>query len=290
MSKISRFSQTLRSQSKKLTDSMSAFPGTEVLLARLSLPDLLNWSKTFTQGKANIYDKAMDEGLLRPKAGGNNHRMFDGGHDLFGAWEKVQNASKDDTFLQEVISYFSSLWKDLTTERGLPFATIESESYSEWAENASRWVPGVDKSYFYDLLSFDAFELVNSAIGVVALIFAFKKKDKERFAELVGALGIVSVASANPVAAILMISIAAYAYTKKKVEFDGAATARGAAMATGSLLIFSTLGLPLLIELVLAMVVASLIRKFKFGKKDVESLIRRCHDRVTLKLGQRRSG
>ena len=51
-------------------------------------------------GPATLYDKAMDAEYLATSIGGGNHRMFDGGHTLAGAFEAVRGASAEDTILQ----------------------------------------------------------------------------------------------------------------------------------------------------------------------------------------------
>ena len=94
-----------------------------------------------TKAVATVYDKAMDKSYLTHKIGGGNHRMFDGGHDLAGAWEAVKSARPDDTFQEEVIGYASALWKDFTTVKGLPFTTWEPETFNECAERGGYQYP-----------------------------------------------------------------------------------------------------------------------------------------------------
>lgn len=116
----------LKGQSSKLSSSIS--------LTILSAPELLKVTEVFTKSTATIYDKAMDMEYLKDHVGGGNHRLFDGGHTLWGAWEKVAEASDDDSFFQEVIGYVSGMWKDATTVKGLPFFTTDTESYDHYAD------------------------------------------------------------------------------------------------------------------------------------------------------------
>lgn len=60
--------------------------------------------------------------------------MFYSGHDVIGAWEQIKQASADDSFSQEVATYFNSLWKDSNTNKDLPFITLKKGSYNETSE------------------------------------------------------------------------------------------------------------------------------------------------------------
>ncbi len=83
--------------------------------------------------RAAAYDKAMDAEYLRTAIGGGNRRMFDGGHDLAGAWEAVRNTSPDDTFIEEALGYVEALFKDLTAPKGLPIASWDKSAYDQIA-------------------------------------------------------------------------------------------------------------------------------------------------------------
>ena len=52
-------------------------------------------------GGRPIYDKAMDAGYLATNIGGGNHRLFDGGHTIAGAFKAVRGASTEDSIIQE---------------------------------------------------------------------------------------------------------------------------------------------------------------------------------------------
>jgi hypothetical protein len=165
--------------------------------AFLALPELLTWSESITKGAATIYDKALDAEYLRTHVGGGNHRLFDGGHDLAGAWSRTQAATDTDSFGQELVGYVGALWKDLTTTRGLPFTTFEQADYDRLADTAST-LPGVSKAWVYDFLSYDAFEILAAGLGAVGILFALQHDDLERLSELLGTMGIISIISANP--------------------------------------------------------------------------------------------
>ena len=65
-------------------------------LASALAGDLNSLSAKIVEGPATIYDKAMDAEYLATHIGGGNHRMFDGGHTLAGAFNAVRGASVED--------------------------------------------------------------------------------------------------------------------------------------------------------------------------------------------------
>ena len=235
-----------------------AFKNIHALLPFLSLKELLNWSKSVTDGVDGLYDRAMDAEYLKTGIGGGNHRMFDGGHDLVSAWQKVKDASDTDTFSQEVIGYVLAIWKDVTTPMGLPFKTWDKETYDQWADWVSSNIPGADKKWFSDLNSFDVFEVFSTSLGLAGAIFFFKKSDKKRLSEILGQMGIISIISANPLMGIAVIITTAFAYNKKKMKAED--SLKGAGQAGISLAIFNLLGLPILIELFIVINVLRMVK------------------------------
>lgn len=242
-------------------------------LAFLSQDELLKWTESLTQSAASIYDKALDAEYLRTHIGGAYHRMFDGGHDVVNAWEKVANASATDSFGQEVMGYASALWKDLNTVQGLPFVTMTKDGYSKVADWFTQTIPGVDRGWVYDLLSLDSMELLSTSLGVVSAVFFLKKEDTEKLAEVLGSMAIVSLISANPLMGIALVAITAYSYVFKKQQLDGYAVMKGATMAAFGYAIFSVLGLPMLVELVIVMLASIAIRKHFPEKKELQKLV-----------------
>lgn len=236
--------------------------------------DLLKWTEELTKSAATIYDKALDKEYLATKIGGGNHRLFDGGHDLFSAWERAREAAKDDSFAQEVIGCITALWKDVTTTKGLPFATLDKASYDEWAEIIANWVPGLKKEYLCDILSFDAMEVFSTTLGAVAVVFVLKKDDQKRLAEILGSMGVVSITSANPIMGIVVTAVGAYAYVKEKKKIDKKAMATSASLAATSAVIFGALGLPILLEFAIVLVVATLLKKHIFNNEEAMLIIK----------------
>ncbi|MDE3269413.1 MAG: hypothetical protein OYH77_03910 [Pseudomonadota bacterium] len=246
------------------------------LFAFLAQDNLLKWLGKLTESTATIYDKALDAEYLKTHIGGGDHRLFDGGHDIFNAWTRVKDASHDDSFQQEVLGYVSALWKDVTTVKGLPFTTVSKENFEAWIGKLD-WIPGVDRKYLYDLCSFDAFEILSVALGAVAVVFALKKKDQKKLAEILGSMSIIAIISANPVMGIFIIATACYAYKKKSMEFDKVAFGKSAAVSIFSMALFGVLGLPVLLQLTVVIVASALFKTqvldnaalHKFIKEDI---------------------
>lgn len=259
----------IKDKYKKVSDSL-----TGVSIPFLSSPELLNWSENITKGTATIYDKSLDMVYLKTHIGGGNHRMFDGGHDLFSAWDKVKMAKSDDTSTEEIIAYVSAIWKDLTTKQGLPFFTWDKGNYDQFANWFSEHIPIIDKSYFYDLLSFDVFEIIGASVGIATLFFGLNNNDKKKIAEVIGSMGITSIASANPIMAVALVFITAYVVFIRKHEIDKKSLAKGALISTISVTIFSILGFPLLIELGLAILITTLVRKKVLENEELMFIIK----------------
>lgn len=244
-------------------------------LAFLSTGELLKWSEGVTQSAASVYDKALDAEYLRTHIGGGNHRMFDGGHDPLSAWEAAKEATQQDSFAQEIIGYTSALWKDVSTEKGLPFVTWSKENYDATAEWISTTIPVASKSWFYDLMSFDVFELLSTSLGVAGMLYALSKNDKERLSEILGSMGIVSIMTANPLMGIATVLCAAHSYAIKKNKLDKRKFASGAGIAGISITIFSILGLPLLIEVGIVLVTTQLMKKASVDHQQFLQILRR---------------
>jgi hypothetical protein len=270
-------SETYRSVSKYTSVQSGA------LLAFLSQREILKWTneitKEITSGKASVYDKAMDAVYNQTHIGGGYHRLFDGSHDPLSAWEKVRDALPDDSFSDEVIGYASALWKDAATKMGLPFKTIDQESFNQWADKITETIPLTNKEYVYDLLSFDALEVVSIGVGVASLIFCFRKEDQKKLWEILSSMGVVSIASANPLMALFIIGIAAYAYIVKKTKLEPSSIIKGGSVAVISCSVFTFLGLNLFFELI---IVIALTSTFKNCVLENNALLNMVKEKIEL--------
>ncbi len=218
-------------------------------------------------GTSTIYDKAMDADYIKTSIGGGNHRMFDGGHTIGGAWDAVRDASPDDNIAQEAWGFIQGLLRDGTTSKGLPFANWDKATYDQVADSLNTKF-NIPKDWFYDLNSYDAAELLGSAIGVVALVLNWNRADTEQFARFAGSMGLSSVISANPLLMIVAVVSLAKAFHKARQTGEYAEFVDGqfrGAMGTGAILaavsLIGVVGGPAGVGLLVGLVAGVLVNK-----------------------------
>lgn len=171
------------------------------------------------KGSATVFDKAMDASFLETGAGGTYHRLFDGGHTIWGAFEAVRDAPGDDGIAARALGMALGLFRDGTTPRGLPFFTWDKETYDSVAGLLKESFD-IPKDWFYDLLTYDAAEVVGAVGGAMALVFRWNKADSKEFGRIVGSTGLAAVVSANPLLGVVMIAALAKAFAE--AHGDGA--------------------------------------------------------------------
>ena len=188
-----------------------------VLASDFSL-EIDRWLTTLIASPATIYDKAMDANFLTTSVGGNYHRLFDGGHSLLGAIKAGHNASPDDSIIQEAVGTVSAIFSDFVTVRGIPFFTWDKDTFDSVAGmlESNLHIP---KSWFYDLNTINATELLTASIGAFALILNWNSEDREAFAKTIGSTAIVSVIGANPI--LMVVTLAALAKSFTDARRDG---------------------------------------------------------------------
>ena len=253
---------------KSAADLLSVSQG---VLASWLAVDLNAMLAKVSAGPATIYDKAMDAEYLATSIGGGNHRMFDGGHTLAGAFEAVRGASADDTILQEGFGYMQGLFRDLTTPKGLPLANWDKGMYDKAAEYLQSQF-SIPKGWFYDINNFDAAEVLGAGVGVVAMFFCWSRAESEQFGRLAGAMGLTGALSANPLLLIVAIAALARAFQVALLEgrigdaVDG--LFRGAVTAATSLVAVSAVaalggpaGLALLVGLIAGILAAKAVSR-----------------------------
>ena len=127
---------------------------TQALLASALSHDLNAVLASTVQGPATVYDKAMDAAYLATHIGGGNHRLFDGGHTVAGAFKAVRDALPDDSIAEEALGYVQAMFRDMTTPKGLPLTTWDKASYEQVATYLQEHFR-IPKEWFYDLNSYD---------------------------------------------------------------------------------------------------------------------------------------
>jgi len=191
------------------------------------------WMRTAFKASATVYDKAMDAEYIRTHLGGGLHRLFDGGHDLVGAWKAVADALPDDTRLQEATAYFKAIWADMVTPAGLPVFTWDQSTYLA-VRDAFVTHLGVSKHWVNDMATFTATELGGGIAAIAALLLNLRREDARRYAQLCGSLGLSAALSANPivaaVAVVALLKAGADARQSGKWIPAGISLARGTAV------------------------------------------------------------
>ncbi len=186
---------------------------TQGMLASALSTDLNALVQKMVKGPATIYDKAMDARYLETYIGGANHRMFDGGHTILGAIRAIRDASPDDTVIQEAMGFVESMFRDMSTPKGLPLVNWDTATYNQVAEYLKSNF-GIPKEYFYDLNSYRTTELIGGVIGVVATALSWNRADTEEFSKLVGGMGVSAVMGANPLLLVVTVVALARAFHK----------------------------------------------------------------------------
>lgn len=201
------------------------------------------------KGAPTVYDKAMDANYLDPAQrsglGGSYHRLFDGGHSIAGAARAARGVSADDTVVQEALGTVKALMKDASTPRGLPLATWDKSTFDSVAGSLnSRF--GIPKSWFYELNTYDAADLLGASIGVVSVIFGWNRADTEEFARIASTVGMSAAVSTNPLLMVVSVVAMGRAYNKASSAEEFAELAdgafKGAATSGASLMAVAVVG------------------------------------------------
>lgn len=167
------------------------------------------------KGAPTIYDKAMDAEYLKTAVGGGLHRLFDGGHTLLGAFKATKDAPGEDGVVGRAMGMMLGLFRDGTTPAGLPFFTWDPDTYHRVADSlATRF--GIPKSWFADLVTYDAADVMAGLLGSVALVFRWSDGEARDFARIVGSTGLAGVIGANPILATVWVAAAAKAFTEAR--------------------------------------------------------------------------
>ena len=195
----------------------------QALLASDLSSDLNNLVAAAVKGSATIYDKAMDanylDPLLRPGLGGSYHRLFDGGHTIAGAVRAARDASPDDTIVEEALGTVQALLRDAATPRGLPLATWDKSTFDAVAGSLESTF-AIPKTWFYDLNTYDAADLLGASVGVVAVVLGWNRADTETFASLTAGMGLSAAVGANPLLLVVVVVAAAGAFHKARCGDD----------------------------------------------------------------------
>lgn len=228
-------------------------------------------SQTDFVSKLNTYSsdvsKAMDEGF---KIGSehlesglsmtpNNHRILDGGHGFFESISKAQEVGEAngwsdlETFQVWIKSYFT----DLSSNAGMPVLDSYTDDVYAFLRNI-----GFSDETARDVLTVNGQEAIECILGgslsAVAIFFAWKKDDKDNFSRSLGAMGIASVVSLNPVVLAVVIAAAALGYTTLVCRKSAG---KGMIVSSAAMITSALIPGPLLLGVIPAIAVAVLINK-----------------------------
>lgn len=193
----------VRRLSEPVTSKAASFGN--ALLATDVGTRLDQWTRTvFASGPATRYDKALDQVYIDTGQFGPDHRMFDGSHDLVGAWKTIAEAFPDEGWLQRAEGYVSALWKDMATPRGIPVVTWDKQAFDAVAGFLNETL-GIPRNWVKDMATFTATEFVGAVLGAVALALGWNKAELRRFSEIVASLGLSALVGANPI--LVMVTI-----------------------------------------------------------------------------------
>ncbi len=218
--------------------------------------------------KTTIYDEQIDKFYNETHVGGFTHRHFDGSHTPLQMWEKVKETLPNDTNVEELKNYFLSLFKDLQTPMGIPLHNIDNkEGFEKFAAYMSENF-AIKKSWLLDIQSVNLSEVFGATLGVVALMFGWKKHEKEEFAELASSLILAGAVSANPFLLIVSIVSWAKSYTKNKHKKEFKQGTVKGLLGMGSFILTASLFASPLLGIIIGLVVLVLVKK-SLKKLDV---------------------
>ena len=183
--------------------------------------ELNDWLHGLVDGRTN-WDQAMDAVYNQTYTGGSYHRLFDGGHTLFGAFQATREVAADVNIFKDVSELIQALARDATTPRGLPFFTWDQwnhrtpnkENFESIAHALESSLP-IPKGWFYNLNTYTAIELIVGSIGILAVALNWNNDDVEEFSSLVGGMGLSSLFSVfsknGPNHLLLIVTVVALA-------------------------------------------------------------------------------
>ena len=220
------------------------------------------WMKSINDFKSEI-STSMDSEFLKSGISKfmtpNNHRIMDGGHDFFTTISKAQEIgdtngwSSVQTFEEWAKSYFT----DLSSSAGMPMFGKLSDNIYTFLRSL-----GVDEANARDFVTLNGQEalesVISGGIASVAIIFAWRKEDKETFSRAVGAILCSGTLTMNPASVIVAIIALGFGYNKLVCK---EAIARSTITSMVGLSVSALIPGPVLLGVVPAMIAAIYLNK-----------------------------
>ena len=209
----------------------------------------------------SVYDKAIDKFYNETHIGGHLHRLFDKSHSPLEMWEKVKETLPNDSNIDELKNYFISMAKDLQTPMGIPLHNIDNKEAYELLVSKISNTFFIKKSWLYEIQTVNLLEVFSATLGVVALFFGWKNKDKEEFAELCASLGLAGAVGANPFLLIIALVSLAKAFTQNKNKNNFKKGTLKGFVGMGSFIMTASLFSSPIIGLIVGLAVAISVKK-----------------------------
>lgn len=157
------------------------------------------------KGPPTAIDKMMDAEFIKTGIGGGLHRLFDGGHTLWGAFKAARDAPTDDGIPARALGMVLGLFRDVTTPAGLPFFTWDDDTYKRVNSYLEDHF-GISKKAFEDLNKYDATDITQGLLGSATLIFHWRDGEAKDFARIVGSTGLAAIVKRNPLLGVVTIA------------------------------------------------------------------------------------
>ncbi len=242
------------------------------LSTALSAPDVAlkmsRWAGSQFNTLSNDVTKAMDGEFALGLRGGDQyispliHRLLEG-HTIPEALKAAKAALPDASDAEITWQAFKALASDMSSVSGLPIATFTKEGYAEIVSKLETL--GLSESYVRDFVTYTGVELLAAVVPAIGFLFLWKKKDRESFSQLIGAMGVSAIVSANPLLAIIVIIAAALEYNKRKNKSDLkkalSALSKGAILSSIVLLSSHIIAGPAWVGIVIGIILVILLRK-----------------------------
>lgn len=184
--------------------------------------------KKLNENYSSDLSKAMDFTYLKEGIGtvidgikmtANNHRIMDGGHTLTESLDRAFELGQENGWsnVESFTEWAKAYFTDLSSSAGMPAVPMADFIYG-----FLRNTLGLSEETARDIVTIngeEAFQsLFSGTITVLAIVFAWNSKDKETFSRSVGAIGVTSLMSLNPVSLVMTIAALGIGYNSKMIE------------------------------------------------------------------------
>ena len=191
----------------------------QAVLATQLASNLNSMLGALAKGPPTIIDNMMDAEYIRTGIGGGLHRIFDGGHTLWGAFKAARDAPTDDGIVARAMGMMLGLFRDVTTPAGLPFFTWDIDTYKKVGTYLKETF-GIPRRVFADLVTYDATDIISGLLGSATLVFRWSDGEAKDFARIVATTGLTAVVKRNPLLGVVTLAAMAKAFMEARETGD----------------------------------------------------------------------